>query len=56
MIRMILPLIVLFLAYLLIRTFMERSGERPIDVDPVEASTGRGESKRDDDVIDVEPL
>ena len=58
MIRMLIPLIILFLVYLLARTFMERSKEQPIDVDPVDASRGKGESNDapDDDIIDVEPV
>ena len=51
MIRMLIPIVVLFLIVLLVRTFMMR-GEQPIDVDPVTSSRGDG----DDDVIDVDPV
>ncbi len=39
MIRMLIPLVVVFLAYLLIRTFLERPQEPPIDIDPIDASS-----------------
>jgi len=55
MIRMLIPLIIIFLVYLLARTFMNRS-EPPIDVDPIDPSTEKGKKPADDDVIDVEPI
>ena len=55
MIRMLIPLIIIFLVYLLARTFMNQSREEPIDVDPIDASTNR-ERKQDDDIIDVDPV
>ena len=39
MIRMLIPLVVVFLAYLFIRTFLERPQEPPIDIDPIDASS-----------------
>lgn len=69
MIRMLIPLVVIFLLYLLARTIMEGTREEPIDVDPIDASseneaaregrdTPRNRTARhaDDDVIDVEPV
>lgn len=53
MIRMLIPIVIIFLVYLLAQTFMARSNEEPIDVDPIDAS--RGDAKPDDDIIDVEP-
>ena len=55
MIRMLIPLVIIFLVYILARTFMNNQGEPPIDVDPIDASTEKG-SKADDDIIDVEPV
>jgi hypothetical protein len=58
MIRLIIPIIIIFLLSLLVKTFMQRSGtQHPIDVDPVEASSSRGGARpADDDIIDVEPV
>ena len=56
MIRMLIPIVIIFLVYLLARTFIERSGEQPIDVDPIDAQTEREKKRADDDVIDVEPV
>ena len=58
MIRMLIPLVVLFLLYLLARTFLEGHKEEPIDVDPIDASSENGSKREDpvdDDIIDVEP-
>ena len=55
MIRMLIPLIIIFLVYLLARTFMNNQGEPPIDVDPIDPSTEK-RCKIDDDIIDVEPV
>lgn len=55
MIRMLIPLIIIFLVYLLAQTLMNRS-EPPIDVDPIDPSTEKGGKKDDDDIIDVEPV
>ena len=56
MIRMLIPLIIIFLVYLLARTFIERSKEDPIDVEPIDPSRGKNGSAASDDVIDVEPI
>ena len=55
LIRMLIPLIIIFLAYLLARTFMNNNSEPPIDVDPIDPSTDKTR-KDDDDIIDVEPI
>jgi len=58
MIRMLIPLIILLLVVILLQTFNRGTGEKPIDVDPVNASTGKQRAKQsaEDDVIDVEPV
>jgi len=58
MIRMLIPLIILLLVVILLQTFNRGSGEKPIDVDPVDASTGKQRAKNpsEDDIIDVEPV
>lgn len=59
MIRMLILLVILLLLMVFMRTFTGSSlREKPIDVDPVDASTGRERAKKpsDDDVIDVEPI
>ena len=56
MLRMLIPLVIIFLVYLLAQTFMSRSGEQPIDVEPIDAETDREKKREDDDIIDVEPV
>lgn len=55
MIRAVFTLVILALAFFLVYSFMKSaSEERPIDVEPVDESTGGKAS--DDDVIDVDPI
>ncbi len=71
MIRMLIPIIVVFLAYLLIRSFMGRPAEKPIDVEPLDATsesarddatcdanskTNAKAGSQEDDIIDIDPL
>ncbi|MDO4532352.1 MAG: hypothetical protein Q4C36_01385 [Coriobacteriia bacterium] len=56
MLRMIIPLVIIFLLYLLAQTFMMRSGEKPIDVDPIDPETDREKKHAEDDVIDVDAI
>ena len=56
MIRMLIPIVIIFLVYLLARTFIDRSREQPIDVEPVDAQTEQSKKREDDDIIDVEPV
>ena len=56
MLRMIIPFVIIFLVYLLAQTFLMRSGEKPIDVDPIDAETDREKKRTDDDIIDVDPI
>ena len=56
MLRMIIPFLVIFLLYLLVQTFLMRSGEKPIDVEPIDPETDREKKRADDDIIDVDPI
>ena len=56
MLRMIIPFVIIFLVYLLAQTFLMRSGEKPIDVDPIDPETDRKKKRDDDDIIDVDPI
>lgn len=56
MLRMIIPFVIIFLVYLLAQTFLMRSGEKPIDVDPIDPETNRAKKRDEDDIIDVDPI
>ena len=58
MIRMLIPLVIIFLVYILAKTFMDGRTEEPIDVEPIDASSAKDVTAKpvDDDIIDVEPV